>query len=133
MAAYQGMKDSAAGNDDPRASELGTAGSGELLTKHLGQARICRCGHAFDRRGAAAGHDRIESRRPHGDDLFRVLRLNGSEGVAGIDRTHKGVRPFDGDDVGDLRDVEQRGDPRSCILAEARRRRPRDPRAGQRE
>src|SRR5690606_24530133 len=44
-------------------------------------------------------------------------RLHGSDGVTGIDRALEGVGAFNGDDLGDLVDVQQGSDARQVVLA----------------
>ena len=90
----------------------------QLLADDLDLPVVGRRNDAFDRAAAAARRRRVEAGGTHGDDLPGVLRLHRGEGVAGIDGPHEGVCRFDGDDVGNLRDVEQRGDARRDILAE---------------
>ena len=64
-------------------------------------------GRGLDRRrGLRAGG--LEAGAAHGDDLLRVGRLHGLDGVAGVDRPLEGVGRDDAGDVGDHHDVEQR-------------------------
>ena len=81
-----------------------------------------RRGDRLDHRGAARP-GRLERGRAHGDHLDRVPRLHGRERVARVDRPHERVGGLDAGDVGELRDVELRRDPRHHVLAAARRRR----------
>ncbi len=67
-----------------------------------------RRGAAFARRGEGGGAD--------GQHLLAIGGTHALDGVAGIDRPVEGVGADDGDDVGDLHDVEQRGDARQHAL-----------------
>ena len=71
----------------------------------------------------AALAGRLEGRGAHRDDLDLVLGAHGLHRVAGIDQPLEGVGRDHLDDVGDLHDVEQRGDARHEILAGGGRRR----------
>ena len=79
------------------------------------------CAFSTLRRAALAG--RLEGRGAHGDDLLGVRRLHGLDRVAGIDRPLEGVGRDHLGDLGDLHDVEQRGDARHHVLAVRGRRR----------
>jgi hypothetical protein len=54
--------------------------------------------------------------------IFAILRLNGGKSVARVDWAHERIRSLDGDDLGNLRDIEQRGDARRGIFSESGRR-----------
>ena len=56
------------------------------------------------------GGDRVKTGGAHGDDLDRVVAFDRGECIARIDRAHEGIGGSDLDDVGDLRDIEQRRD-----------------------
>ena len=95
---------------------LVSSGRSDLVSSwpmHLGRAR-CRRGAATLSTGAlppvagAASKPVVRTVMT----LFAILRLHRRERVAGVDRPHERVRRFDGDDLGDLRDVEQRRDAR---------------------
>jgi hypothetical protein len=60
---------------------------------------------------------RVEAGGTHGDDLDRSARLHGGDGVTGVDRALEGVGAFDRDDLGDLVNVQQRGNARQDVLA----------------
>ena len=79
-------------------------------------AGIGRRRRVLDRRRAALP-GRLEGRGAHGDDLLGVRRFHRLDRVAGIDRPLEGVGRHHLDDVGDLHDVEQRGDARHHVLA----------------
>ena len=68
-------------------------------------------------RGRAALAGGLEGRGAHGDDLLGVVRLHGLDRVAGIDRPLERVGRDHLGDVGNLHDVEQRGDARHHVLA----------------
>jgi hypothetical protein len=68
-------------------------------------------------RGRAAFSRRLEGGGTDGDHLLGVRRLDGLQGVAGIDRAHEGVGRDDLDDVGDRGDVQLGGDARGEVLA----------------
>ncbi len=72
-------------------------------------------------RGALAG--RLECRGTHGDNPFLFGRAHGLDGVAGIDRPLERIGRHHFDDVGDLHDIEQRGDARHDVLSGRGRRR----------
>ena len=81
-----------------------------------------RGGHGFDGSAAASGSG-FERSRTHGDhDLLVGRRLDRDDGIAGVDGTLEGVRAFDGHQVRDLADAQQRSDTRHEVLAEAARR-----------
>jgi hypothetical protein len=106
----------AAGDDDLGGAQLGAGRLGELAADQLALAQVGAGGDGFDR--GVPPRRRVEGGGAHGDDLDRVGRLDGGQRVAGVDRAHEGVGGFDGDDVGDLGHVEQRGDAGQHVLAE---------------
>ena len=65
----------------------------------------------------------LEGRGAHRDHLLGVLGAHGLHGIAGIDQALEGVGRDHLDDVGNLHDVEQRGDPRHEVLGVGGRRR----------
>ena len=85
------------------------------------QLRLAQIGAAGDRLdgGSATFGGRIKGGHAHRDDLDRVGRLDGGQRVAGVDRAHEGVGGFDADDVGNLRHVQQCGNARQHVFAEA--------------
>src|SRR5437660_1538858 len=101
-----------------RGRQLGALGLGEGAADDRRQTRIRARLEGFHRARTAACWNRVEPGRPHRDDLDPVLRLHGREGITGIDRAYEGVAAHDRDDVGDLRQVEQRSDARREILPE---------------
>ena len=80
-----------------------------------------------ERPGSAAALDRLDRRRAagaggrkgggaDGDDQLGIGRLHGLDRIAGVDRSLERVGRDDLGDVGDLHDVEQRGDARQDVL-----------------
>ncbi len=81
-----------------------------------GKAGIGRGVDLFDRR-AAAVRRRLERGRAHRDHFLARRRLDGLDGVAGIDRPAEHVRAFDRHDLRNLRHIEFGGDTRQEVLA----------------
>ena len=107
----------ATGDDDRRAGQFWTLGAGEFGL-HIGrQAAVRTAVDSFDRSAAALRCCRLEGGAADGDDLDRLVRGHGGDGVAGIDRALECVGALDLDDVGDLHHVEQGGDTRHDVLA----------------
>ncbi len=81
-----------------------------------------RRGARLYRRAAALGRHRIKSSGPDSDHLFGICRLHGRDHVARIDGPREGVSTLNGENVGDLTDVEQRRHARHNVFAVRRRR-----------
>jgi hypothetical protein len=79
--------------------------------------RVGRAGGGFYGGTAAAGRGLGKGGAADGQDKPGVGALHRGDGIAGIGRPGEGVWPFDADDVGDLHDIEQGGDPRGDVLA----------------
>ena len=107
----------AAGNDDLGSGQFGTVGLGQLFAYERGLARIASTGDLLNRSRATGGVHGIETGRTHGDHLDRRAGLHGGDGVTSVDRALEGVRAFHRDDLGDLVDVQLRGNARQEILA----------------
>ena len=71
--------------------------------------------HRFDGGGAALA-GRLERRRAHRDHLLGILGAHGLHRIAGIDQALEGIRRDHLGDLGNLHDIEQRGDPRHEVL-----------------
>ncbi|MNF87279.1 hypothetical protein D3C84_697430 [compost metagenome] len=106
-----------AGNHHLGSGQLGSLGLGQLLADEAGDAGIAASRQRFDGGSAAFGRHRVETGAAHGDHLDRRAGLHGGDGVAGVDRPLEGVRALDLDDLGDLVDIQQRGDARQHVLA----------------
>jgi len=87
------------------------------LQATAGRTKLVGGGHRLDGGAAAGGGGLVERGRAHGEDLDRVGGLDGGDGVAGVDRAHKGVGALDGHDVRDLRGVQLRAQARHEVLA----------------
>ena len=107
-------------DDDPGRTELGSFALGEFAPNQFREAEVSTGGKGFDRGAATLGGDRVKAGGAHGDDLDRVVAFDRGECIARIDRAHEGIGGFDLDDVGDLRDIEQRRNPRHDVLAAGR-------------
>ena len=99
------------------AGQFRTVGLGQLFADEGGLAGIGRAGNLLDGSRTAFGGDGVEAGGTHGDHLDRSRGLHGSDGVTGVDRTLEGVGADHFDDLGDLVDVQQRGDARQEVLA----------------
>ncbi|MCY1291778.1 hypothetical protein D9M70_409780 [compost metagenome] len=73
--------------------------------------------NSFNGSRATFSCNRVEPGGTHGDHLDRSVRLNGSDGVTGIDRTLEGVGAFYRDDLGDLVNVQGSGNARQDVFA----------------
>ena len=71
----------------------------------------------LDAGAAAFARGRVERRGAHGDHLDGIAGLHRGERVAGIDVALEGIGPEHLDDVGQLGDVQQRGEARHDVLA----------------
>ncbi|MOA13810.1 hypothetical protein D3C78_1338740 [compost metagenome] len=76
--------------------------------------------NSFNSSGATNSCNRVETGGTHGDHLDRRVRLNGSDGVTGVDRTLEGVGAFYRDDLGDLVNVQGSGNARQDVFAVGR-------------
>jgi hypothetical protein len=103
-------------DDDLGGGEFRTLGPGQLAADEPALGQFGAGSEILDA-GLALLASRFESRRTHADDLDRVGRLDGGDDVAGIDRALESVGGDDGDDLGDLRHVEQGGDAWHEVLA----------------
>jgi hypothetical protein len=106
----------AAGNDDLGSGQLRTIGLGQFFADEAGSASVVRS-NGFNSRRTTFGGNRVETGGTHGDHLDRSGRLHGGDGVTGVDRTLEGVGAFDRDDLGDLVNVQQRGNARQDVFA----------------
>ncbi len=106
----------AARDDDLGRRQFRTIRLRQFFADEFGKARIFGGADLLDR-GRAALTRRREGGGADRDDLLRVGRLHGLDGVTGIDRALEGVRRVDGGDFRDLRDVEKRGDAGHEVLA----------------
>ncbi|MCY1269203.1 hypothetical protein D9M70_176900 [compost metagenome] len=61
--------------------------------------------------------DRVETGSTHSDHFDRGVRLNGCDGVTGVDRTLESVSAFDRDDLGDLVNVQLSGNAWQDVFA----------------
>ena len=106
----------AAGDDDLGRGQLRTVALGQPVLDEGRQAGVGR-GRRTSRPAPSRPRRPREGGRAHGDDLLGVGRLHRLDRVAGIDRPLERVGRDHLDDLGDLRDVEQRGDARHDVLA----------------
>ena len=125
---FSAIGDRASARDDGLgAGQLRPLGLGDLVGLEGGDTLVLDAGgHRLDRRLGAARAGGLEGGGAHGDDLLRVLRLNGLDRVAGVDRPLEGVGGDHLGDIGDLHHVEQGGGAGHGVLR--RRRRGRDDR-----
>src|SRR3990167_8143061 len=72
---------------------------------------------SFNSSRTAFGGHWIKTCATHGDHFYRRSRLHGSNGVAGVDRTHKGVGADHGNDFRDLINIQLSGNPRQDVFA----------------
>src|SRR6516164_4630084 len=93
------------GNDDLGRGQFGAVAFRDLLADKAGETGIRRGGGGLHRRAAAAT-GRGKGRGPHRDDLLGILRFDGLDGIAGIDRPLERVRRYHLDDLGHLHDVQ---------------------------
>eukprot|EP01022_Parablepharisma_sp_SALTPOND_P004193 TRINITY_DN118_c0_g1_i10.p1 TRINITY_DN118_c0_g1~~TRINITY_DN118_c0_g1_i10.p1 ORF type:complete len:1227 (-),score=392.65 TRINITY_DN118_c0_g1_i10:741-4421(-) len=116
LEAFRRTHATATGDDDLGSGQFRTIRLGDLAADEAGLARI---GHGRDafHGGRATLCSRIETGGPHGDDLDRVDRLHGGNGVTGVDRALEGVGRVDLGDVGDLAHVQAGGHARQDVLA----------------
>lgn len=105
-----------AGNDDLGSGQLRTIRLGQLFANKAGCTRVVGSRNSFNgSRTAFSGH-RVETGGTDGDDFDRSVRLNGGDGVTGVDRALEGVGAFDRDDLGDLVNVQLRGNAWQDVL-----------------
>ena len=76
-----------------------------------------RARHARDGGASALPRRRVEARAAHRHDLLRVVRPDRGDAVAGVDGALEGVGTVHGDDVGNHRDIEERGHAGQVVLA----------------
>src|SRR5450830_360290 len=107
----------AAGNDDLGSGQFRTIGLGQLFADERRFACIVSSGNGFNRSSATFSGNRVETGGTHGDDLDGSVRLHGGNGVTGVDRTLEGVSAFHRDDLGDLVDVQLRGNAWQDVFA----------------
>ncbi|KWV88048.1 hypothetical protein PFLmoz3_02433 [Pseudomonas fluorescens] len=74
-------------------------------------------GDGFNGSRATFGSNRVETGGAYGDDLDRGVGLHGSDGVTGVDRALEGVGAFYRDDLGDLVNVQLRGNAWQDVFA----------------
>jgi hypothetical protein len=112
-------------SDEPsaRPGQLRTIAFCNLFADKAGQARIAGTAHGFHLARTTFGGGLVERGAAHRDDEFLIGAGDGGDCVAGIDRTREGLVAFDRENVGDLHDIEKRGDARRDILARGRGRR----------
>jgi hypothetical protein len=67
--------------------------------------------------GACADGCAVKGRRPHGQHLDGLGRLDRGHRITGIDRTHKRVGRLDGDHIADGLRVQKRGNSRKDVLS----------------
>ncbi|MNC22428.1 hypothetical protein D3C75_704300 [compost metagenome] len=106
-----------AGDDDLRRSQLRPLGLGDFLADEAGDTGVSDAGDGLDAGRAALARHGVEAGTTHGQHLDGGRGLHGGDGVAGVDRPLEGVRALDLDDLGDLVDIQQRGDARQHVLA----------------
>ncbi|MNF86713.1 hypothetical protein D3C84_691590 [compost metagenome] len=107
----------ATGHHDLGGGQFRTVGLGQLFADEGGLAGVGDGAHGFDGSGAAFGSCGVETGATHGDHLHGSGGLHGGDGVTGVDRPLEGVGALDGDDLGDLVDVQQGGHARQVVLA----------------
>ncbi|MDT4853159.1 hypothetical protein FQZ97_874150 [compost metagenome] len=111
------LQATAAGDDDPGSGQFRTVGLGQLFTDEGGFAGVGDAAHGLDGSGAAFSGSGVEAGATHGDHLHGSGGLHGGDGVTGVDRALEGVGAFNGDDLGDLVDVQQGSYARQVVLA----------------
>jgi hypothetical protein len=113
-----------AGDDAPRRHQLRPCAAAGP-PRH--EARVTRQrdveGALRDGRRRPFGHSCVRREAYRRDDDALGIRVDGHDGIAGVNGPAEAVRAQDGEHVADLPDAEQRrGDARQQILAERRRR-----------
>ena len=113
-----GRAEGAAARDDHLgAGQLGAFAFGCVERDEAAGARIAGRIDLFDRARSAFRSRFLERGGADGDDLLRIVRLDGRDRVTGVNRARERVRPLDREDVGDLHHVEQRRDARGDVLS----------------
>ena len=92
-------------------------GLGQFLADETGNAGIADGGDGLDAGRTASGRHGVEAGAAHADHFHGCRGLHGGDGVAGIDRPLEGIGTDHLDDLGDLLDIQQRGDARQVVLA----------------
>mmetsp|Transcript_26413 Transcript_26413/g.53064 ORF Transcript_26413/g.53064 Transcript_26413/m.53064 type:complete len:355 (-) Transcript_26413:70-1134(-) len=111
----------AAGHNDLGGCELGTIRLLNLVGDPLSLADCAADTHLLYLRRATSARRLVEDGRAYCEDLYRVRGLDGSDGIARIHRTDKGLLVLHLQHLGELCHVQQSGNPRERALAERRR------------
>ncbi|CAI8928623.1 Hemolysin-type calcium-binding region [Pseudomonas marginalis] len=107
----------AAGNDDLGSGQLRTVRLGQLFADKAGGASVVGRGNSFNGSRATFSGNRVETGGTHGDDFDGSGRLHGGNRVTGVDRALEGVGAFYRDDLGDLVNVQLRGNAWQDVFA----------------
>src|SRR6185437_14727016 len=89
----------AAGDDDLGAGELRPLAVRRFERNEAAGAFRSADVDLLDARAAALARGLVEGGGADGDHFLGVVRLDGRDGVSGVDRTGEGVRPLDRQDV----------------------------------
>lgn len=113
-----GLETTSTRNDLGSGSEIRAIRFGEVFREPFGGSFGLGVGTSLDGSRTGTGLLSAERRSSHGDDLDGVGRLDGGNGVTGVDRADKGLVILNGSDIGDLLDVEESGNAGQQALAE---------------
>ena len=94
-------------NDDLRRTQLGAFAAGQLAVDQLAQAQLRARGDGLNCSSSACQAHRLEGGSADAQELDRFDALHCRQGVASVDRAHKGVCRFDADHVRHLGHVTQ--------------------------
>jgi hypothetical protein len=107
----------AAGNDDLGSGQFRTIRLGQFFANEARSASVVSCSNRFNSSRTTFSSNRVEAGGTHGDDFHRSVRLHGGNRVTGVDRTLEGVSAFYRDDLGDLVNVQLRGNAWQDVFA----------------
>ncbi|KWV77025.1 hypothetical protein PFL603g_02407 [Pseudomonas fluorescens] len=107
----------AAGNDDLGSGQLRAVRLGQLFANKAGSASVVGSGNGFNGSRTTFSGNRVKTGGTHGDDFDRGSRLHSGNGVTGVDRALEGVGAFNRNDLGDLVNVQLRGNAWQDVFA----------------
>ena len=107
-------------DDDLGGSQFRARRGGQLGTGKGRKPGITGAAGRFDGGAAATGRCLGKGSAAHGDDFLGIRRLDGRNGVTGVNRPSERIRALDRQDLGNLRDIERCRHPRRDILATRR-------------
>ncbi|CRM62183.1 hypothetical protein [Pseudomonas sp. 25 R 14] len=106
-----------AGNDDLGSGQLRAVRLGQFFANKAGSASIVHSRNGFNGSRTPFRDNRVEAGGAYGDDFDGSCRLHGGNGVTGVDRALEGVGAFHRNDLGDLVDVQLRGNAWQDVFA----------------